>query len=66
MLIIDRADFEQLIVQLEQDWLLQAQHFSALLVAKNPALAAHYRRKLRTVTVASRAFDVSRDCEPPH
>jgi hypothetical protein len=47
---INRAEFEQLIVQIEQDLLLQAQHLGALLVAKNPTLVAHHRRKLQSVS----------------
>ena len=47
---IDRTEFAQLILQIEQELLLQAQHLSALLIAKDPALAAHHREKLQTVS----------------
>jgi uncharacterized coiled-coil protein SlyX len=47
---IDRAEFEQLILQIEQDLLLQAQHLGALLVAKDPTIADHHRQQLRAVT----------------
>jgi hypothetical protein len=47
---IDRTEFEQLLLQIEQDLLLQAKHLGALLIAEDPARAAHHRRQLRLVT----------------
>jgi hypothetical protein len=50
MPMIDRTEFEQLILQIEQDLLLQAQHLGALLVAEDPTRADHHRRQLRIVS----------------
>jgi len=54
MPIIDRFEFERVILEIEQDLLCQAQHLSALLVATDPALAAQHRKKLQTISARIR------------
>jgi len=65
MSTIDRAEFEQLILQIEQDLLLQAQHFGALLVAKDPTIAGHHRGQLRLVTARIKHSERLNTARPP-
>ena len=57
---IDRTEFEQVILQIEKDLLLQTQHLGALLIAKDPTLAARTGENCEPSALASSALEAAR------